>query len=301
MTVHVEILWLVLAAARCVVTDDYVVGMECRINEVEVHYVEHGSGVPLVALHGAGVDHREIEAAIEAVVPGAGYRRIYPDLPGMGRTATDGLTGNDDVVTLLGDFLDHLGAGPVMLLGHSYGAYLARGVVARRPDRVLGLALLCPVAEQSRNVPDHDVIRQDADAYDELEPALRAGFDKYFVVRTPATARRYRDHVVPGTTLVDETALGRIFAGWTVHVAGGAFSHPALIAAGRRDSVVGYTDATELLERYPHATLAVIEDAGHALMHERPDLLATLLGDWLDRASAQTATVHHGRTPDLAP
>jgi hypothetical protein len=35
---------------------------------------------------------------------------------------------------------------------------------------VLGLALLCPVAEQSRNVPEHEVVRQDADAYDELEP-----------------------------------------------------------------------------------------------------------------------------------
>ena len=59
--------------------------------------------VPLVALHGAGVDHREIEAAVEAVVPGTGYRRIYPDLPGMGRSTADGLTCNDDVVTLLGD------------------------------------------------------------------------------------------------------------------------------------------------------------------------------------------------------
>jgi pimeloyl-ACP methyl ester carboxylesterase len=57
-----------------------------------------------------------------------------------------------------------------------------------------------------------------------------------------------------------------------------------LIAAGRRESVVGYTDATSLLECYPHATLAVIEDAGHALMHERPELLAILFGDWLDRA-----------------
>ena len=43
--------------------------MECRINGVLVHYVEHGGGVPLVALHGAGVDHREIEAAIEAIIP----------------------------------------------------------------------------------------------------------------------------------------------------------------------------------------------------------------------------------------
>jgi pimeloyl-ACP methyl ester carboxylesterase len=110
------------------------------------------------------------------------------------------------------------------------------------------------------------------------------GFDEYFVVRTPATARRYRDHVVPGTGLVDETALERIFAGWTVDVGSGPFAGPTLIAAGRRDSVVGYTDAVALLEHYPHATLAVIEDAGHALIHERPELLAPFLSDWLKRA-----------------
>lgn len=257
--------------------------MECRINKVLVHYVEHGSGLPLVALHGAGVDHREIEAAVEAVVPSAGYRRIYPDLPGMGRSTTDGLTCNDDVVKLLSDFIDHLGEGPVMLIGHSYGGYLARGLAARRPDIVRGLALLCPVAERSRNVPDHQVVRQDDDAYDELEPAQWAAFDEYFVVRTSATARRYRDHVLPGTTLVDEAALGRVFAGWTVDVGSEAFSGPALILAARRDSTVGYSDATELLDRYPHATLAVIEGAGHALMHERPELVAALVGDWLDR------------------
>ena len=257
--------------------------MERRINGVLIHYVEHGDGVPLVALHGAGVDHREIEAAIEAAVPGERYRRIYPDLPGMGHSTAEGLTGNDDVVALLGDFLDHLGAGPVLLLGHSYGAYLARGVAARRPDRLLGLALLCPAAERSRDVPDHDVVRQDADAYDELEPEQRAGFDEYFVVRTKATARRYRDHVAPGATLVDGAALERIFAGWTVDVGSGAFPPPTLIAAGRRDSFVGYTDAVGLLDRYPRATLAVVDDAGHALMHERPELLAALLGDWLAR------------------
>ena len=94
------------------------------------------TGMPLVALHGAGVDHREIEAAIEAIIPDSGYRRIYPDLPGMGRSTADGLTCNDDVVTLLGEFIDQLGAGPVMLLGHSYGAYLARGVAARRAELV---------------------------------------------------------------------------------------------------------------------------------------------------------------------
>ena len=261
--------------------------MERRVDEVLVHYEEHGAGVPLVALHGAGVDHREIESAIEAVIPGDGCRRIYPDLPGMGRSTAHGLTCNDDVVALLADFIGALGLGPVLLLGHSYGAYLARGVAARRPDLVLGLSLLCPVADGTGSVPDHEVIRHHADAHDDLEPGLRAGFDEYFVVRTAATARRYRDQVAPGRTLVDEAALGRIFAGWAVDVGSGAFSAPTLIVAGRRDSLAGYTGAAELLERYPNATLAVIEDAGHALMHERPELLATLICDWLRRAHAR--------------
>lgn len=100
--------------------------MELRIGDVLVHYVEHGGGMPLVALHGAGVDHRDIEAAIEPFTPRVGYRRIYPDLPGMGRSTTDGLTCNDDVVALLGDFIGQLSEEPVMLLGHSYGASLTR-------------------------------------------------------------------------------------------------------------------------------------------------------------------------------
>ncbi|WP_320537721.1 alpha/beta fold hydrolase [Pseudarthrobacter sp. IC2-21] len=61
---------------------------------------------------------------------------------------------------------------------------------------------------------------------------------------------------------------------------------PTLLVAGRRDAVAGYADTAALLDRYPHATLAVLEDAGHALMHERPELLAALLNDWLGRASA---------------
>jgi pimeloyl-ACP methyl ester carboxylesterase len=202
----------------------------------------------------------------------------------MGRSTAEGLTSNNDVVALLSEFIDHLGTGPVMLVGHSYGAYLARGVAAQRPEGVLGLALLCPVAERSGSVPGHEVVDQDAGAYDALEPAQRAGFEDYFVVRTRATARRYRDCVAPGAELVDEAALGRIFAGWTVDVGPAVFPAPTLIVAGRRDSVVGYADAAQLLECYPHAALAVIEDAGHALMHERPELLAALFADWLDRA-----------------
>ncbi len=62
------------------------------------------------------------------------------------------------------------------------------------------------------------------------------------------------------------------------------FLAPTLIAAGGRHSVAGYSGAAELIEGYRHATLAVVEDVGHALMHERPGLLAALPGYWLHRA-----------------
>lgn len=248
-----------------------------------LHHVEHGAGVPLVALHGAGVDHREIEAAVEAVVP-AGYRRIYPDLPGMGRSPAAGLTGNDGVVAALVAFVEQVARGAALLVGHSYGAYLARGVAARRPDLVAGLALVCPLGEHTEGVPEHAAVRHDADADDELDPGLRAGFAEYFVVRTRETARRYRDHVAPGVALVDEAALGRVFANWTVDLDAAPSGAPVLIMAGRRDATVGHAGALGLLERYPRATLAVVEDAGHALMHERPAVFGALLADWLDRA-----------------
>jgi pimeloyl-ACP methyl ester carboxylesterase len=263
--------------------------VEYRNDRTVIHYVEHGAGVPLVALHGAGVDHRELQAAVEPVVPGRGYRRIYPDLPGMGRSTADGLSSNSDVVRLLGHFIEHVATGPVLLLGHSYGAYLARAVAGQRPDLVLGLALLCPFADGSPDVPAHAAVHQEDEAYSELEADQRAGFDGYFVVRTPATARRYRDHIAAGTTLVNQDALGRIFAQWTVDRGPGTFSAPTLIAAGRCDATVGYAGAMALFAEFPQATLAVIDGAGHALLHERPAVVSALVGEWLDRTDAHAA------------
>lgn len=265
--------------------------MDLVVGDLPVHYTEHGTGTPLVALHGAGVDHREIEAAIEAVIEGLtpkhGIRRIYPDLPGMGRTPATGLNSNDDVVRLLAGFIQQAAGEPALLLGHSYGAYLARGIAAGHPESVRGLALVCPVGEPTTDVPPRSVVRSEADAYEELAPGQRSGFDDYFVVRTPETARRYRDHVAPGVACADEDGLGRIFAGWRIDLPAVRFGGSTLIVAGRRDSTAGYAAAIDLLERYPRATLAVLDDAGHALPHEQPEQLRSLVHDWLARADAR--------------
>src|SRR5512142_3376439 len=98
--------------------------MEVRAGQAVVHYVEHGTGRPVLVLHGAGVDHREAEACFETVLGGAsGLRRIYPDLPGMGRTiAPETVRSADDVLDTLLSFADEVTGGTAhLLVGHSAG------------------------------------------------------------------------------------------------------------------------------------------------------------------------------------
>src|SRR5262245_37792678 len=256
--------------------------MEIRVGQVVVHYAEHGSGRPVLVLHGAGVDHREAEACFEQVLDGvAVLRRIYPDLPGMGRTiVSEALRSADDVLDTLLAFADEVtGRTPHLLIGHSAGAYYAQAMAARRPAEVAGLALICGLLPGVRNVPAHRVIAGSGEIGDEV-------FRSYFVIQTPEMLERYERYVDPAASLVDQAALERIGERWAPtsghsHV----YAGPTIIAAGRLDSTVGYAAAIDLFGQYPHASLAVVDDAGHALPHEQPELLRALLAEWLARVA----------------
>jgi pimeloyl-ACP methyl ester carboxylesterase len=256
--------------------------MEIRVGQVAVNYVEHGTGRAVVVLHGAGVDHREAEACFEPAFGSVGeLRRIYPDLPGMGRTvAPESLGSADDVLETLLDFTDAVNAGPAhLLVGHSAGAYYAQAMAARRPEQVDGLALVCPVLSGLRDVPEHRVVVGSGEIADEA-------FRSYFVVQTPEMLERYERYVAPAAALVDEEAMTRIGERWELTPDDApAYAGPTLVVAGRLDSMVGYAAAADLLENHPHATLAVLDDAGHALPHEQPELLRALLTEWLARVT----------------
>ena len=165
-----------------------------RAGGIAVHYVEHGAGRPVLVLHGAGVDHREAEACFEPVFDGvAGFRRIYPDLPGMGRTAApDGLRSAEDVLDTLLDFAGEVTDGAAyLLIGHSAGAYYAQAMAARAPGQVAGLALVCPLLPGLRDVPEHRVVVGSGEIGDDE-------FRSYFVVQTPEMLERYERYVRPG-------------------------------------------------------------------------------------------------------
>jgi pimeloyl-ACP methyl ester carboxylesterase len=254
-----------------------------------LHYVEHGDGRPVLVLHGAGVDHREMVGAIEPTFHDTpDYRRIYPDLPGMGHTPVpDTLNSADDVLDLLLAFVDGvIGDGQFLLIGHSVGAYYARAIAGRRPEQVTGLTLICPLGENVRDLPARQVLHASVDPGEALGPAEESMFRGYFVVQTPATLERYEEYVAPASGLVDWAGLEQIGANWLFSTSpdeGPPYPGPALIVTGRQDSTVGYAGQWDLLEHYPRATFAVLDRAGHALPHEQPGLIKSLVTEWLDR------------------
>jgi pimeloyl-ACP methyl ester carboxylesterase len=264
---------------------------------VDVHYVEHGTAAEhtAVLLHGFPPDHRLMTGCFEPVFAGRpGWRRIYLDLPGMGRTAApDTVRGTDDVFAVVRAAVRHLVPdGRYALCGESYGGYLARGLVAADPAAVTGLALICPMLiadHAARDVPDHVVLFRDAFA-----AALPRGtdFDAITVLQTEETYARTQREVVPGLDTADPAAVERIrgsFAGtFPMEPAGRPYAGPTLFFLGRQDSSTGYRDAWPLLEHYPRASFAVLDRAGHNAQIEQPALFDALVHDWLDRVEQAT-------------
>jgi pimeloyl-ACP methyl ester carboxylesterase len=266
---------------------------KATVHGVAVNYHELGSGMPVLILHGAGVDHREPTAALEPLfAQRPGYRRIYLDLPGMGGTPADTVNTNGDVLDLVIGFAGEvIGDNEFLVVGHSYGGYLGRAV-ANRCERVAGLALICPASDQRGEVPEHVVLHSSGELEGRLSEADEREFRGYFVVQNPEMLRRFEEAVVPAVALADESALTRIFEHWRLEDSPGAqpFTKPVLILAGRQDSSVGYASAWGLVEHYPRATFAVLDRAGHALPHEQEKLVVALMAEWLDRVQEHRKT-----------
>jgi pimeloyl-ACP methyl ester carboxylesterase len=189
------------------------------------------------------------------------------------------------VLDMLLDLADEVTGGTAyLLIGHSAGAYYAQAMAARRAAQVAGLALVCPLLPGVRDLPEHRLVAGAGELGDDV-------FRSYFVIQTPEMLERYDRYVAPAAALVDQAALERIGERWELTpVHGPPYAGPMVVVAGRLDSTVGYAAALDLVDHHPHASLAVLDDAGHALPHEQPELLRSLLAEWLARVERAVST-----------
>jgi pimeloyl-ACP methyl ester carboxylesterase len=265
------------------------------IQQIPISVSQAGAGHPILLLHGWPSDHRNLVAHFEPIFDARpGWRRIYPDLPGMGRTpAPDWLASMDQVLAIALDLADTVAPDqPLAVVGASWGAYLALGMLHHRPDRFSGALFMVPKLSPDPKVEELRVITSDPRALADLTPEERPWTTRA-VVQTAETLAAFRETVKPGLAAADHAALERIeeqfdFSFDAADLAS-PFAGPSLFLAGRHDVAVGYRDGWPLLDRFPRATFAVLDRAGHALAVEQRDLFRALTGEWLDRLEESLA------------
>ena len=102
----------------------------CQMDDVQLHYVMGGSGEPLLLLHGWPQTWFEWRRVMPALA--GRYTVIAPDLRGLGDSSRPVV--GYDLRTLSGDIrglVEHLGLGPIRLVGHDLGGPVA-GTISRR-------------------------------------------------------------------------------------------------------------------------------------------------------------------------
>jgi pimeloyl-ACP methyl ester carboxylesterase len=270
--------------------------MKCKIRNLEINYEVYGEGRPIIMIHGYYPDHRLMTGCFEPIFQDRNeYRRIYIDLPGMGKTNSEEWIKNSDIMLdIVVDFIDSIiPKEKFLLVGESYGGYLARGIIYKMKDKVDGLLLLCPciIADaKKRNNPPHIVLKKDDNLLQQLNPIDAEDFASMAVVQTENIWNRYKDEILSGVKIADDKFLSNLKKNgyefsFDVDKIEQKYEKPTLMLLGRQDSSVGYKDAWDILDNYPRATFAVLDRAGHNLQIEQEELFNSLVNEWLLRVN----------------
>jgi pimeloyl-ACP methyl ester carboxylesterase len=239
-----------------------------QVNGLQLYYETHGSGRPLVLLHG-GLMTIDLNFGPLLVPLSASRQVIAVELQGHGHTADTGRRMTiealaDDVVALL----DHLGITEADLFGFSLGGLVACAIALGAPARVGKLI----VASADAHRPPG---RESAPPDDDRMP-------------TPADFQAMRDAydaVAPDPSHFDEfaaktsTMVVHEFPGWTDELR--SLHVPTLLVFGDRD-FSPLPDVVEMFELLPNAQLAVLPGTTHVGVTRRPDEVFALIMPFLD-------------------
>jgi pimeloyl-ACP methyl ester carboxylesterase len=129
--------------ARNAESDNPPAGQFLEIDGVHLHYVERGSGPPLVLLHGNGSMIQDFESSGLIDLAAKNYRVIVFDRPGFGHSdrPRNVIWTPAAQAELINSALQRLGVSHAIVLGHSWGASVAVALALKHPKLVQGLVL----------------------------------------------------------------------------------------------------------------------------------------------------------------
>ena len=254
----------------------------------------------MLVLPSLSLDNAAMRVAFEPAFPdGAGWSRIYLDLPGSGESppgepASDAVLA--DVIATVDALLGR--DEPFLVAGWSYGGYLAAALARRLPGRVAGLLMVCSgfrIRPADRDVSGVLPSRPEPGWLASVPPHLHEYFAAAIGYQTAAAAARAAA-VLAANGPVDEAYFAALRSGGFAlsdEDLAPPYERPASFVCGRRDRIAGYRGGYEHLGRFPGADYVLAAKAGHFLPVEQPDLLAGAVRSWLSRCEGREPETGH--------
>jgi len=260
-----------------------------------------GAGTPIVLLSGGpGCSHHYFHPSFSRAASFA--QVIYYDQRGTGQSDPDP-TGERYALRQAVEDLDRLrrelGFEQWVVLGHSYGGFLAQCYALEHPDRVLGLVLVCAAfalpqvelgpSRQSDFMSPEEQARIEAVRQEPEVPVEQRIFNahlngdwkrqNYYRPSEEQLARMVRYEWTPAPGFQE-----RINEDWREFDFAGKlddFAPPTLLVEARWDLTWGADKPQMLHQHLPRAQLAILEESGHSPFDDEPDGFFSLLSRFM--------------------
>jgi len=256
-----------------------------RIGDIELYVESIGSGPPLVLAHGGpGLSHEVFKPTMEKAAEFA--RVVFYDQRGCGGSTplSEGIDcGLEDHVSDLEGLRQAMGFERFILLGHSWGAYMALAYAIRHENRLETLILVSPPPPYAES---EEHIRR---WHQQLSPAMRREIRKITMSRLSADEKANRRLQVELPLYFHDLVALEEFNRRGIRVCGEAAQRaaaagplpdlrqemaalrlPVRIIVGRYDRRTPPDIAEEIQQILCFARLYVLESSGHFPFLEQP-------------------------------
>ncbi|HUK10963.1 MAG TPA: alpha/beta fold hydrolase [Stellaceae bacterium] len=274
--------------------------MRARIRDTEIYFDVEGMGlvpdgatmrekpVAFVIHGGPGGDHSGFKGPMTPLAER--MQLVYFDHRGQGRSAR----GNPDKYTLDENVEDmealrnHLGLGPIISIGTSYGGMVAQAHAARYPDAVSHLILVVTAAHGGFMARAQQIVRErgtpeQAAVCDALwRGGLKDGaaLRHFYEVMGPLYSVRHNPAAAAlghRRTLHEAVPLNRAFGGFLrtfdLRPELPRIKAPTLVIAGRHDWICPPEFSEEIVGLIPRAELRIFENSAHSVRVDEPQAL----------------------------
>jgi proline iminopeptidase len=238
---------------------------------------------------GPGLDHTYLRPWLDPLA--TDVQLVFSDLPGNGRSERFPLAGGMEVWA---EAIEHLraslGADRMVLLGHSFGGYVAQEYALRHGDRLDGLVLCCtaPAFDFGEAVKANVAARATPEqlaTWQAGPPADDQAFRKRWTGLLPLYFAKYRPQI--GAAMDAHTrysaaafafGISECLPGWSAVERLRRLRTPTLVVSGRRDVIAPIERAGNRLQAgITGARHLILEDSGHfPFIEEQPAFLAGL-------------------------